>query len=419
MGALIPLAVPFLAQGEIGAVGMVARAGGVGDGRGREPLLHERRAGAGRGAGRRPRALLPAADDVRRDRGGRGPAVVVAGAGGARTRDDAGVRRTWIRRQPADPGPRATYPRADVPRDVPVAPTPSSCRSLPALPRPGGPGRPGQDRPALRRPVPDLRANSPPSPAPWPARSARRAGSPSGPRPPWRPRVAVVAALLAGAPAVPLNPKSARASWRTSSSDSAPSLVLAEPGDRTSRRARARWRASTSTYDAAAPVAATRPHRRTWTSPEIPRPDRLHLRHHRPAQGRRPPPPGHRRHPGRPGGRLAVDRRRRAGARPAAVPRARPDPGRPRPAAPRRNGAPPGPVRHRRGGKGADGEGATMLFGVPTMYHRIAEALARRPGLAKALGGRGCWCPVRRRCPCTTTSGSRRRPAGGSSSGTG
>lgn len=31
-------------------------------------------------------------------------------------------------------------------------------------------------------------------------------------------------------------------------------------------------------------------------------------------------------------------------------------------------------------------EGATMLFGVPTMYHRIAEALPADPGLAKALG---------------------------------
>ncbi|MFE2299173.1 acyl-CoA synthetase [Streptomyces sp. NPDC059445] len=33
------------------------------------------------------------------------------------------------------------------------------------------------------------------------------------------------------------------------------------------------------------------------------------------------------------------------------------------------------------------GAGATMLFGVPTMYHRLAEALGEDPGLAKALGG--------------------------------
>ncbi|CAM5267595.1 Acyl-CoA synthetase OS=Streptomyces alboniger OX=132473 GN=CP975_10915 PE=3 SV=1 [Streptomyces alboniger] len=33
------------------------------------------------------------------------------------------------------------------------------------------------------------------------------------------------------------------------------------------------------------------------------------------------------------------------------------------------------------------GSGATMLFGVPTMYHRIAEALPDEPRLVKALGG--------------------------------
>lgn len=33
------------------------------------------------------------------------------------------------------------------------------------------------------------------------------------------------------------------------------------------------------------------------------------------------------------------------------------------------------------------GAGATMLFGVPTMYHRLAEALVEDTELAKALGG--------------------------------
>jgi malonyl-CoA/methylmalonyl-CoA synthetase len=33
------------------------------------------------------------------------------------------------------------------------------------------------------------------------------------------------------------------------------------------------------------------------------------------------------------------------------------------------------------------GAGATMLFGVPTMYHRIAQALPTEPELARALGG--------------------------------
>ncbi|MER6531674.1 acyl-CoA synthetase [Streptomyces sp. NPDC001508] len=50
-----------------------------------------------------------------------------------------------------------------------------------------------------------------------------------------------------------------------------------------------------------------------------------------------------------------------------------------------------GSVRHlgRFGTEGVTRElndGATMLFGVPTMYHRIAEALPEDPGLAKALG---------------------------------
>ncbi|GHG91644.1 acyl-CoA synthetase [Streptomyces lanatus] len=31
-------------------------------------------------------------------------------------------------------------------------------------------------------------------------------------------------------------------------------------------------------------------------------------------------------------------------------------------------------------------EGATMMFGVPTMYHRVAQALSEDPGLAQALG---------------------------------
>lgn len=50
-----------------------------------------------------------------------------------------------------------------------------------------------------------------------------------------------------------------------------------------------------------------------------------------------------------------------------------------------------GSVRHL-GRFGTDGvtrelnDGATMLFGVPTMYHRVAEALPSDPELAKALG---------------------------------
>lgn len=63
--------------------------------------------------------------------------------------------------------------------------------------------------------------------------------------------------------------------------------------------------------------------------------------------------------------------------------------------------------------------GATMLFGVPTMYHRIAEELPGDAQLVKALAGARLLVSGRRRCPCTTMNGSPRRPAAGSSSATG
>ncbi len=45
-----------------------------------------------------------------------------------------------------------------------------------------------------------------------------------------------------------------------------------------------------------------------------------------------------------------------------------------------------------------------MLFGVPTMYHRLAEDCRGRPGARRgARPARGCWCPARPRCPATTT----------------
>ncbi|MFF3836577.1 acyl-CoA synthetase [Streptomyces sp. NPDC001930] len=39
------------------------------------------------------------------------------------------------------------------------------------------------------------------------------------------------------------------------------------------------------------------------------------------------------------------------------------------------------------GGAGGGGGGGTMLFGVPTMYHRLADALAEDAGLVRALAG--------------------------------
>ena len=61
---------------------------------------------------------------------------------------------------------------------------------------------------------------------------------------------------------------------------------------------------------------------------------------------------------------------------------------------------------------------ATMMFGVPTMYHRLAADAERDPEIAAGSRGRDCWSPGRRRCRRPTTSGSRPPPASASSSAT-
>ena len=148
------------------------------------------------------------------------------------------------------------------------------------------PARPA--RPALRRPLPDLRASSPPRPAPWPPGSRRRGRVAVWATPTLETAVGVVAALLAGVPAVPLNPKSGERELAHIVADSAPTLVLAAPGAELPARARPRLRASD--IDVAAPAARPAPLPARAGRRDA-RPDRLHLRHHRPAQGRRPPPP--------------------------------------------------------------------------------------------------------------------------------
>lgn len=74
------------------------RACRVGDGRGRQPVLDERRARARGRAGCRPRTVLPATDDLRRRHRRRGARGRLAGPGGTRVR----VTR------PAKPCPRPT-----------------------------------------------------------------------------------------------------------------------------------------------------------------------------------------------------------------------------------------------------------------------------------------------------------------------
>ena len=54
--------------------------------------------------------------------------------------------------------------------------------------------------------------------------------------------------------------------------------------------------------------------------------------------------------------------------------------------------------------------GATMLFGVPTMYHRLAEAAESRPAWWRMRSsGPDCWSPDRPRCRRPITSGSSAR----------
>ena len=65
-------------------------------------------------------------------------------------------------------------------------------------------------------------------------------------------------------------------------------------------------------------------------------------------------------------------------------------------------------------------QGATMVFGVPTMYHRlVADAEARRRDRGRAAAGRGCSCRGRPRCRRSTTSASSASAASASSSATG
>ncbi|MEU9367989.1 acyl-CoA synthetase [Streptomyces avermitilis] len=194
--------------------------------------------------------------------------------------------------------------------------------------------------------------------------------------------VGVVAALLAGVPAVPLNPRSGESELGHILADSAPSLILAAAGDELPSAVRGLERVD---VDVNAPAA------------DAPVPATGNVSDDAPAfivytSGTTGPPKG-----------AVLPRRAIATTLDAladawqwtaddvlvhALPLFHVHGLILGILGPLRRG---GSVRHL-GRFGTDGvarelnDGATMVFGVPTMYHRIAEALPDDPGLAKALG---------------------------------
>ncbi|MFE0491135.1 acyl-CoA synthetase [Streptomyces griseoaurantiacus] len=198
--------------------------------------------------------------------------------------------------------------------------------------------------------------------------------------------VAVVAALEAGLPVVPLNPRSGRAELGHILADSAPELILAAPGDELPEAVRGLRRLDVNLDESPDEAAGARAVPAADVGPEDP----AFVVY---TSGTTGPPKG------------AVLPRRAVTTTLDALAEAWQWTGDDvlvhglplfhvhglilGVLGPLRRG---GSVRHlgRFSPEGVARElnaGATMLFGVPTMYHRLAEALPGDPGLAKALAG--------------------------------